>query len=189
MNKFGGWAIRESCFNFIKEILPKGKTILEMGSGTGTKMLSEYYNMISIEDQHEWVGQYNSHYIEAPIRNYSTNYMKTVGLFTDILEGEEDNYYPPDLPGENSPLQIGWYDYKILTEKLKGLKYDLILIDGPNGAIGRGGFLKHIDIFNTDVPIIIDDAGREAEKQLMIKLSEVLKRPYKKLDEATGYIL
>ena len=186
MHKFGGWAIRESCFNFIREILPEGKTILEMGSGTGTMVLSEYYNMISIEDQHEWIGQYNSHYIEAPIKYYSANYTKTSGLFK--VENEKI-YSPPDLPGENSPTQKGWYDYKILTEKLKGLKYDLILIDGPNGRIGRGGFLKHIDIFNTNVPIIIDDAGREAEKQLMIKLSEVLKRPYKKLDEATGYIL
>ena len=186
INEFGGWAIRESCFDFIREILPKGKTILEMGSGTGTKRLSEYYNMISIEDQHEWVGQYNSHYIEAPIRNYSTNHINTVGLFKTK---PTDAYTAPDLPGEEGPTQTGWYDYKILTEKLKGLKYDLILIDGPNGRIGRGGFLKHIDIFNTNVPIIIDDAGREAEKQLMIKISEVLKRPYKNLDEATGYIL
>ena len=43
MNKFGGWAIEESCFNLIKEILPEGKTILEMGSGYGTDILSKYY--------------------------------------------------------------------------------------------------------------------------------------------------
>ena len=192
IHKFGGWAIQEACFNLIREILPEGKTILEMGSGEGTHILSEYYNMISIEDQPEWVGRYKSHYIEVPIRNYVKNNIKTSGLF----KFEDNNLYTaPDLPGEKSPTQQGWYDYEILTEKLKGLKYDLILIDGPNGTIGRGGFLKHIDIFNTNVPIMIDDAGREAEKQLMIKLSKVLKRPYKIIDQekegfaTTGYIL
>ncbi len=119
MNKFGGWAIQESCFNFIREILPEGKTILELGSGHGTDALSE----------------------------------------------------------------------EILKEKLDGLDYDLILVDGPNGLIGRGGFLKHINLFNTQVPIIFDDINRESERQLMIKTSKLLNKPYKELDKNTGYIL
>jgi hypothetical protein len=188
MNKFGGFAIQESCFNLIKRILPEGKTILELGSGHGTNALSKHYNMISIENQPEWVGVYNSHYIEAPIKFYSHTQIKTVGLFLEVEE-----YTAPNLPGDSPegiiPLQKGWYDYKILSEKLKDLTYDLILIDGPNGAIGRGGFLKHLDLFNTDVPIVIDDICREPEKQLMIKLSETINRPYKELDYYTGYIL
>ena len=186
MNKFGGWAIEESCFNLIKEILPKGKTILEMGSGYGTDFLSKYYNMISIENQPEWVGKYNSNNIEVPIKNYEIDTVATEGLFK--VE-DNDKYTPPKLPGEHTPTQIGWYDYKILTEKLKDLKYDLILIDGPNGAIGRGGFLKHIDIFNTKVPIIFDDINREAEMKMMEEISKLLNRPYIKLDSKTGYIL
>lgn len=184
MNQFGGWAIQKSCFNLIKSILPEGKTILELGSGHGTDALSKHYKMISIENQPEWVGVYNSHYIEVPIKPYSQSQIKTTGLIFEIEE-----YTAPDLPGEGSPLQKGWYDYKILSKKLKGLEYDLILVDGPNGAIGRGGFLKHLDLFNINVPIVIDDISREAEKQLMIKLSEVLNKPYVKLDKYTGYIL
>tara|TARA_Y100000385_G_scaffold284667_1_gene343119 strand:- start:302 stop:871 length:570 start_codon:yes stop_codon:yes gene_type:complete len=189
MNKFGGWAIQESCFNLIKSILPEGKTILELGSGHGTDALSKYYNMISIENQPEWVGVYNSHYIEVPIRSYSHTQINTAGLFSEVEE-----YTAPDLPGDGpngtiTPLQKGWYDYKILFEKLKDLTYDLILVDGPNGSIGRGGFLKHLDLFNTNVPIVIDDISREPEKQLMIKVSETINRPYKELDWATGYIL
>ena len=186
MNKFGGWAIQESCFNLIREILPEGKTILEMGSGTGTEALSKYYDMISVENQTEWIGQYKSTYIEVPIKEYSKNHINTAGLFKTK---QSKVYTAPDLPGEDGPTQVGWYDYKILTEKLKNLKYDLILVDGPNGRIGRGGFLKHLDMFNTNVPMIFDDINREAEKQMMIKVSEIVKRPYKKLDNTTGYIL
>ena len=187
MNKFGGWAIQESCFNLIRKILPDGKNILEMGSGYGTLALSKHYGMISVENQSEWIGVYNSNYIEVPIKEYEAPYITTKGLFK--AETTTETYLPPDLPGENGPVQKGWYDHNILNEKLKGLSYDLILIDGPNGVIGRGGFLKHLDMFNTNVPIIFDDINREAEKQMMVKVSEILKRPYKKLDQNTGYIL
>ena len=37
--------------------------------------------------------------------------------------------------------------------------------------------------------MIFDDINREAEKQMMIKVSEIVKRPYKELDNTTGYIL
>tara|TARA_B100000035_G_scaffold312586_1_gene324398 strand:- start:451 stop:1005 length:555 start_codon:yes stop_codon:yes gene_type:complete len=184
MNKFGGWAIQESCYNLIREILPEGKTILEMGSGHGTDALSKHYNMISVENEKPWVGKYNSTYIEVPIRKYTNGGIKTQGLFVD-----EDPYLPPDLPGEGTPRQSGWYDYKILGPKLESLSYDLILVDGPNGAIGRGGFLKHLDLFNTNVPIIFDDINRKAELQMMVKVSEILNKPCKKLDKHTGYIL
>ena len=45
--------------DFIKSILPEGSTILEFGSGPGsTVYLSDYYNMISIENQPEWQNKY-----------------------------------------------------------------------------------------------------------------------------------
>jgi hypothetical protein len=54
---------------------------------------------------------------------------------------------------------------------------------------GRGGFLKHLDWFNTNVPIVFDDINREADRQLMIKVSEKISKPYNELDKYTGYIL
>ena len=143
MNKFGGWAIQESCFNLIKKILPEGKTILELGSGHGTDALSKHYNMISIENQPEWVGVYNSHYIEVPIRSYSHTQINTVGLLSEVEE-----YTAPDLPGDGpkgtiTPLQRGWYDYKILSEKLKDLTYDLILIDNGSKPNGKSKYTTH----------------------------------------------
>lgn len=170
MNKLGGWAIQESCFEFIKQILSEGSTILEFGSGVGTDFLSKHYKMISVENYDEWIGRYNSTYIHAPIAYYT------------------ESYTAPELPGEYSTKQIGWYDIDIIKEKLVD-NYDLILIDGPNGKFGRGGFLKHIDLFNTNVPIIFDDINRAAERQLMIKVSEKIGRKYQELDTHTGYIL
>jgi hypothetical protein len=170
MSKLGGWAIQESCLNFIKQILPEGKTILELGSGLGTDYLSKHYVMYSIENYKEWVGVYKSTYIYAPIKNYN------------------NEWTTPDLPGEGSPKQTGWYDPDIVKNNLP-THYDLILVDGPNGMFGRGGFLKHLDWFNTNVPIVFDDINREADRQLMIKVSEKIGKPYNELDKYTGYIL
>lgn len=173
MNKqhgFGGWAIQESCYNFIRKILPTGSKILELGSGIGTHYLSEYYKMYSIENYMEWVDKYNSEYIHAPIKYY------------------DSIYTAPDLPGEHSQPQTGWYDTFFLKDKLPE-SYDLILVDGPNGLFGRGGFLKHIELFNVNVPIIFDDVNREPELELMKAVSKVLNRPYEFVDSFTGYIL
>jgi len=169
LEKLGGWSIQESCYNFITSILPEGSTILELGSGAGTGYLSQHYQMYSIENYPEWLNRYNSIYIFAPIKMYN------------------NEWAPPDLPGEGGKPQIGWYDVEAIKNGLPE-KYDLILVDGPNGTFGRGGFLKHLDLFNTEVPIIFDDINRE-ERHLMIEVSKKIGRPYKEIDNFTGYIL
>ena len=164
--KFGGWAINKVCFNYIRKILPEGKTILELGSGYGTEELSKYYKIYSIENDEKWVGKFNSNYIHAPIQYYN--------LF-------------------NKPMffygQKGWYDPNILKYKLPKI-YDLILVDGPNSRrFGRAGFYKYLDLFNTNVPIIIDDVNRAKERWLIKRLSVKLKRGYKILEDGeTGVI-
>jgi len=166
----GGYSISDVCFNFIREILPEGKTILELGSGLGTDILSKHYTMYSIEDNGAWINKYNSTYLHVPLKKY-------------------DNIWTaPNLPGVNN----AWFNPDILKQKLKfafwEVKYDLILVDGPSGFFGRGGFFKHLDLFDTNVPIIIDDIHRE-EMDLMIAISNRLNKPYKTLDKYTGYIL
>jgi predicted O-methyltransferase YrrM len=59
-----------------------------------------------------------------------------------------------------APIKNGWYDISILSKKLPQ-SYDLILIDGPTGDIGRGGFYSHLDLFNTNVIMIFDDINRK----------------------------
>lgn len=53
---------------WIKEKIPAGSTILEIGSGEGTKLLLDAgYNVISIENDPEYYGKYHDNYILAPI--------------------------------------------------------------------------------------------------------------------------
>ena len=151
---------------YIRKILPNGKTILELGSGHATNLLSENYKMYSIEDNLNWVNRYNSTYLHVPIKKYDTTWT------------------PPDLTGPNN----SWYDPNILEQKLtKDIQYDLLLVDGPSGLFGRGGFLKHLDLFNTNVPIIIDDIHRE-ERDLMIAVANKLNKSYIEIDRFAGCI-
>ena len=56
--------------------------------------------------------------------------------------------------------------------------YDLILVDGPNGSKGRAGFLKHLNLFKTNVPIIFDDVYRVPEMMLLEKVASALNKTY-----------
>ncbi len=47
-----------------------------------------------------------------------------------------------------APIKNGWYDTSIISKEAPK-DYDLILIDGPTGDIGRGGFYTNLDLFNT----------------------------------------
>lgn len=59
---FGGGSIEKGMFDFIRKILPDGKTILEFGSGWTTSQFLKYYNVISIEHDREYATkQGNNH--------------------------------------------------------------------------------------------------------------------------------
>jgi len=130
---FGGYAISIEMYYWILKNLPKGKIILELGSGTGTIELTNYYKVYSIEHEKKWLGYAKkSNYIYAPIINYK-------------------NYQ--------------WYDINRI-KKLIPEWYDLLLIDGPQGHIGREGFLDNIKLFKMDIPIIVDDTNRKEDAKI-----------------------
>ena len=63
-----GFAIGKNLYEYIVRSLPKGATILELGSGYGSLELSRYYNMYSVEQNIEWVNKFPGiNYIHAPI--------------------------------------------------------------------------------------------------------------------------
>ena len=70
-----------------------------------------------------------------------------------------------------------WYDLKTLPEK-----YDLVLVDGPPGNIGRSGLLNHLNMFRKDVPFIFNDAHRDSELKIIKKVSLELNKKYKLYD-------
>ncbi len=136
---FGGWAFSIELFNWVLNNLSTGKTILELGSGTGTIELANHYKVYSIEHEEKWVGYAKrSNYIYAPIIQY---------------EGYK------------------WYDKEIVKKSIPK-EYDLLLVDGPQGDIGREGFLHNIELFKTNIPIIIDDSNRPVEAGIRNNLAK-----------------
>ena len=166
----GNVSISNNCIKFIKEILPAESTILELGSGNGTIALSDYYKMYSVENQPEWYDKFPlcTTYINCRTKKYDSKFIK------------------PDIKG----TQTAWYHPEDIFNNIPK-SYDMILVDGPGGSYGRGGFFKYLDKFNTDVPILFDDINREAELDLMKRVSKKLNKPYHILndDKALGYIL
>jgi hypothetical protein len=75
-----------------------------------------------------------------------------------------------------APIVNDWYDIKILQEELPKIKYDLLLIDGPNSC-NRLKFMDNIGLFNMFAKIIIDDCQETHIKDMADKLSHDLNRP------------
>ncbi|MFW6225594.1 MAG: hypothetical protein ACOC3V_01380 [bacterium] len=152
------WSIDNKCFSTILEILPKGKTILELGSGFGSNELGKYYNIYCVEHDKYWNNKYdNINYIYAPLKPLKDH--------SDIM----------------------WYDIDVLKNDLPN-NYDLILIDGPPGNSsknndGRMGFTYNIDLFNiVDKFIIFDDLNRKKDYDNMMLFINKTNRMFKIID-------
>jgi len=65
----GGWSVDEAVIEFIKDNLKPGATILELGSGYGSKVLvSEGFKVYSVEHNKDYVYKYEGvNYIYAPL--------------------------------------------------------------------------------------------------------------------------
>lgn len=147
---FGGIAICKELFEYLRQNLKTGSTILELGTGDGTKELVKFYEVISIEFDPKFIN-YESRavYINAPIRRYDHNGVK-----------------------------YQWFDRDIIKNYFAGLvlPYDCIIVDSPTGVIGRSGFWYNKELFNLDVMIIIDDVNRDEEFTILKHLTRHLRR-------------
>lgn len=93
---------------------------------------------------------------------------------------EHDPEYVGKHPGVNyihAPIVNGWYDTRVLREQLPE-QYDVILVDGPPGAIGRGGLFSNLDLFDTTKPMVFDDVHRQPEQELIFKVARYLDNNY-----------
>ncbi len=184
----GGMCLGRGMWEFIRAYLPDNSNILELGAGWGTQKLAENYNVYSIEDNIDWVTPYLNvaDVVHAPIKPYDKEY--TIPI-TDIYFDKNEQTYPNTLwqdilnskhlltifekdgklPVPVYPGDTGWYNPDIVKSFLSDKEYDIIIVDGPNGFIGRGGFYKHIDMFDTDKLIIIDDFYGQRPETIMIQ--------------------
>jgi hypothetical protein len=107
------WSITKECFDKIIEILPFGSTILEIGSGNSTEILSNFYNMISIESNPEWMYKFKSKYHLVPCKMVKS-----------------------EIFGETN-----WLDVDILTPILQNINYDLLIVDAGGARVGIYDFI------------------------------------------------
>ena len=147
--------ISEEVLNTLLEFVPEGSTILELGSGEGTIELEKYYEVYSVEHAPEYhVGV--STLIEVPLAELK-------------LEGSAEVRY--DL---RFPRHLPWYDADLLKEKLEGLSYDAILVDGPPRDFSRCGMWVHYSrIFDTEVPVLVDDIHREYSWKIARRIAHI----------------
>ncbi len=142
------WAISDELYKYIRRTLPFG-TILELGSGMGTANLAKHYNMYSVEHDEAWLDNYDSTYLYAPLKQHKA------------------------VQNHNGDV---WYDADVLRPQLAGLKYDLLLVDGPPES--RCGFLKYFDMFDPTAIIVFDDVNRSRDNSVMNSIAAKLSVPY-----------
>jgi len=136
------WMLPSEIFDYLCKLFPDGGKILEFGSGDGTRILAEKFDICSIEHDEVWASKCDTECHLIPIR-------------------------PNHTSTENN--QTGWYDVeevlKIIPDDL-----DIIIIDGPNGTIGRHGVLSVLESLPKSATYIVDDVHRDAELDLYNRL-------------------
>ena len=148
----GGWAIEKIMVYWINQNIPKGSTILELGSGYGTASLVEKHKVYSVEQNLEWVNKIvGSNYIYAPLKNYG-NYLWYDDSFIEKIKKIDYKLLLIDGPTEPSD----WIDGK----------YDFI----------RNGILERINLFYNGSIIIVDDIERPEDLNLAKKLCSLLNK-------------
>lgn len=92
------WSINCECFEKIVELIKFNDTILELGSGKSSELLNKFYNVISVEDNKEWMNKYNTQYIhvntvgkgEYDFKELSKK-IKDIDYKLLIIDGPNDN--------------------------------------------------------------------------------------------------
>lgn len=159
----GRWAVGYYYMYIMLHILlsKKPKSILEMGLGQSSKILINYHinskaNYEIIEQNEEWLSFFL-----------------------------QENYIPEDVKVHIKPVQKEYnaqygtyiYTYGEIQDIIQR-KYDLISIDGPWGSegISRQDILSYIPgCLEDSFCIMLDDYGREGEKNMISELEKILK--------------
>ena len=134
-------------------------SVIEFGSGISTiymaMLLRDFEGFIySIEHNSEWIkvlegsckllGLENVEFIYAPLTNYTDN-----------------------------EVSCEWYDKKEILKKIRNIKFDLVVVDGPPAytkfsRLNRYPALPFIqDCLNSSFSIYIDDINRKGEKEVV----------------------
>lgn len=134
------WSICDGILTAVSLLTKKSDGLLEFGSGYGSKLLSDYCKVTSIEHNDEFVGLYPG-----------VSYVPTT-----IVKHEPEN---------QASLSYRWYDVKPISDIMAD-DYSILLVDGPPADVGREGILFHLDYFKS-IPIwIVDDVLRYKDQRI-----------------------
>jgi len=140
------WKLGDAASAWISENFAENDTwILELGCGEGTIERSRRYQLLTVEHD------------EA----YLTDQVQFI--FAPIVENSISSQYN----------EQGWYDVTSL-KSLRGQQFDLLIIDGPPGGIGRSGILSVPWLLKQSRCVLVDDTHREPESNLATKIEEML---------------
>ncbi len=130
------WSLCDGAREAARLLCPKNGTIIELGSGEGTSRLTRFGTVHAVEHDEKWLlGHPRVKYIHAPL----TPSAPICGM--DFSE---------------------WYDPAVLKENLPTTA-DLVIVDGPPAAIGRGGLLNNLSLFPIGAVWLIDDTLRRED--------------------------
>ncbi len=87
VNNINNWMLPNEAINWIYDNIPSDSSILELGSGFGTEILSKKYKMTSIEQDEDWLYKFKTNYIYAPIENgfYKVDNLSNLPKYYDLL--------------------------------------------------------------------------------------------------------
>lgn len=161
----GRWAGNYSFFYILNRILNdlKPKTILELGLGESTKLISTYLDNNLLDSNHTVIEHdvnWRNQFVESFIISKRTEII-VCPLVKMNVKGNETNAYHN------------------LDTTIKE-KYDLYLVDGPFGSLHYSRY-DIVNIARSFVPedqfvIIIDDYNRNGEKETVIDLLALFKK-------------
>lgn len=157
-----GYPFLYAMFHAISQIKPK--SILELGLGQSTVMLSRYASShpgtmhFVVEPDYDWINFFQNEYALS----YPTRILQ---MPTELVSYKESD---------------GIKAFKNFSGGFAGQRFDFIVIDSPsddkNARFARIDVLRLMpDCLNEDFVIIIDDAEREGEKNTVAEMENCLK--------------
>lgn len=115
--------------DYLIDNLPKGSTLLELGSGENSSTLSSHFKVYSIEHDPEWLNKYNTKYIHIPIAEHKHGPWYDRKIVAKVLPSHYDAVLV-----DGPPANIGRWPFYTYFDAC-GFKHDVpYVLDDVNRA-------------------------------------------------------
>lgn len=170
----GRWAVGYNYLYVMTRILNELKpmSVLELGLGVSTTLISKYFESIGNTDAVHLVAEHDNDWIDFYIKSHSLSAYSIIKRQKLIKKQSGIHKY---------------YAYENLQETVEGLKFQIVSIDAPFGGRhqSRMDILELLpDILAQDFVIVMDDVNRVGEKNTCELIKQVLENNYIKYVDA-----